>query len=59
MAHDPTLSERQARDEALMAELRANRGHTDSGQTLVILTITGPRIRHPDLNHHDGGSWCR
>jgi deazaflavin-dependent oxidoreductase (nitroreductase family) len=40
---NPTLSERKARDEAVLAELRANRGRTASGQTLVILTITGSR----------------
>ena len=28
-----------------MAELRTNQGRTGSGQTLVILTVTGPRTR--------------
>jgi deazaflavin-dependent oxidoreductase (nitroreductase family) len=40
---NPTLRERNARDEAVMAELRANRGRTAAGQTLVILTVTGSR----------------
>ena len=43
MPPDPTLSERMARDEAVMTELRANRGRTESGHILVILTITGAR----------------
>ena len=43
MPTDPTLSERNARDQAVLGELRANRGRTASGQTLVILTITGAR----------------
>jgi deazaflavin-dependent oxidoreductase (nitroreductase family) len=36
-------SERQVRDEAVMAELRAGGGRAASGQVLVILAITGAR----------------
>jgi deazaflavin-dependent oxidoreductase (nitroreductase family) len=43
MQPDPTLSERKARDEAVLAELRANRGRTDSGHILIVLTTTGTR----------------
>jgi deazaflavin-dependent oxidoreductase (nitroreductase family) len=38
---DPTAAERRIRDQAVMAELRGHGGRTTSGQTLVILTITG------------------
>ena len=41
MAANPTLSERHARDTAIMDELRSGGGKTSGGQTLVILTITG------------------
>jgi deazaflavin-dependent oxidoreductase (nitroreductase family) len=40
---DLTRTERHARDQAAMAELRRNDGHMESGRTLVILTITGAR----------------
>jgi deazaflavin-dependent oxidoreductase (nitroreductase family) len=43
MEADISLDERHARDEAVMAELRANGGTTSSGQVLVILGITGAR----------------
>lgn len=43
MAADPTSSERRARDQAIMAELRSQGGKTRAGQTLVILTITGAK----------------
>jgi deazaflavin-dependent oxidoreductase (nitroreductase family) len=43
MEGDETLSERQARDERMMAEVRAGGGTTGSGQVLVILAITGAR----------------
>jgi deazaflavin-dependent oxidoreductase (nitroreductase family) len=43
MAADPTFAERQARDHAVMADLRAHEGKTSGGQTLVILTIEGAR----------------
>jgi deazaflavin-dependent oxidoreductase (nitroreductase family) len=38
---DPTTNERHARDDAVMAQLRANAGKLDTGGTLVILTIRG------------------
>jgi deazaflavin-dependent oxidoreductase (nitroreductase family) len=38
---NPTPSERHARDEAVMSELRAQGGQTRTGQTLVILIFTG------------------
>src|SRR5580698_3158582 len=41
MAPDPTTSERNARNESIMTELRAHGGRTTAGVTLVILTITG------------------
>jgi deazaflavin-dependent oxidoreductase (nitroreductase family) len=37
------VSERNARDESVMAELRAQGGRTASGQVLVILTFVGAR----------------
>jgi deazaflavin-dependent oxidoreductase (nitroreductase family) len=40
---DLTLAERNTRDQAVMAELRSHGGRMVSGQTLVILTITGAR----------------
>jgi deazaflavin-dependent oxidoreductase (nitroreductase family) len=43
METDPSVSERQARDEAVMADLRANGGRTAAGQVLVILEITGEK----------------
>jgi deazaflavin-dependent oxidoreductase (nitroreductase family) len=46
MERQPTLSERRARDEAVMADLRANDGKTQGGQVLVILTITGAKSGH-------------
>ena len=36
-----SLDERRARDEPIMAQLRANGGRTDTGMILVILTIKG------------------
>ena len=39
----PTTIERNARNDQIMAEMRANGGRTAGGQTLVILTITGAR----------------
>src|SRR5262245_27605328 len=38
---DLTVAERHTRDHAIMAELRSHGGRLQSGQTLVILTITG------------------
>jgi deazaflavin-dependent oxidoreductase (nitroreductase family) len=46
MAADPTLAERQERDQAVMADLRAHGGKTSGGQILVILTITGAKTGH-------------
>ena len=43
MATDPTTSERNARNESIMTELRAHGGRTTAGVTLVILTITGSK----------------
>jgi deazaflavin-dependent oxidoreductase (nitroreductase family) len=43
MEGDSAVSERHARDEAVMAELRAHGGKTVGGQVLVILAITGMR----------------
>jgi deazaflavin-dependent oxidoreductase (nitroreductase family) len=43
MATDATLNERHARDEAVMADLRANGGKTAGGGVLVILEITGEK----------------
>jgi deazaflavin-dependent oxidoreductase (nitroreductase family) len=37
------MNERKARDESVMAELRAQGGRTSSGQVLVILTFLGAR----------------
>src|SRR5580700_9409317 len=59
METSPTLRERQARDEAVMADLRANAGRTAGGQVLVILEITGEKSgRHlfkPVCVRQDGG----
>ena len=41
MPADPSLSERFARDESMMADLRAHGGKTQAGGVLVILTLTG------------------
>src|ERR1700761_9492360 len=41
MAPDPAAAERNARNDSVMAELRAHGGRTATGQVLVILTITG------------------
>jgi len=49
MAPQLTPEERDARDSAVMAQLRANDGRTDSGQVLVILAIKGKvsgTVRH-------------
>ena len=43
MEGDALVTERHARDEAVMAELWATGGTTSSGQVLVILTVTGAR----------------
>jgi deazaflavin-dependent oxidoreductase (nitroreductase family) len=43
VATNPTTIERNARNEQIMAEMRANGGRTAAGQTLVILTITGAK----------------
>jgi deazaflavin-dependent oxidoreductase (nitroreductase family) len=40
---DLTATERHARDEAVMAELRANHGRMAAGQTLIILSIAGSK----------------
>jgi deazaflavin-dependent oxidoreductase (nitroreductase family) len=40
---DPTVAERHTRDQAVIAALRANGGRMSSGQTLVILIVTGAR----------------
>jgi deazaflavin-dependent oxidoreductase (nitroreductase family) len=40
---DLTAVERHTRDEAVMAELRANGGRTSAGQTLIILSIAGSK----------------
>jgi deazaflavin-dependent oxidoreductase (nitroreductase family) len=40
---DLTVAERHTRDQAVMAELRTSGGRMSSGQTLVILTVTGAR----------------
>ncbi len=58
MEGDPEVSERQARDEAVMAELRAHGGTSGTGQVLVILAVTGPRsgrlIHKPMCVREDG-----
>jgi deazaflavin-dependent oxidoreductase (nitroreductase family) len=58
MATDPTVSDRHARDGAVMAELRANGGKTAGGLVLVILEITGEksgrRIHKPVCVREDG-----
>jgi deazaflavin-dependent oxidoreductase (nitroreductase family) len=42
MSPEPTLSDRRVRDDALIAELRANGGRTAAGNAnLVIITTTG------------------
>jgi deazaflavin-dependent oxidoreductase (nitroreductase family) len=42
MSPEPTLSDRRVRDDALIAELRANGGRTVAGNAnLVIITTTG------------------
>ena len=43
MATALEMSERNARDQSVMAELRAQAGKTASGQVLVILTFVGAR----------------
>jgi deazaflavin-dependent oxidoreductase (nitroreductase family) len=54
-----SLEERRARDEPIMAQLRANGGKTDTGQTLVILAIkgavTGNERDKPVCVRKDGG----
>ena len=43
MADAPTTAERHARDQAMMADLRAHGGRTSAGQVLVILTVVGAK----------------
>ena len=43
MTADPAVSERNARNELVMAELREQGGRTAAGQALVILITTGAR----------------
>jgi deazaflavin-dependent oxidoreductase (nitroreductase family) len=43
MTTNLTTSERRARDDAIMADLRAHGGKTQAGQVLVILRITGAK----------------
>jgi len=43
MATDRTTLERRARDEAVLAELRANGGRRSDGEPLVVLHTTGAR----------------
>jgi F420H(2)-dependent quinone reductase len=40
---NPTISERKARDDAIMADLRAHGGKTEAGLILVILRIAGAK----------------
>jgi deazaflavin-dependent oxidoreductase (nitroreductase family) len=40
---DLTTAERHARDETVIADLRAHEGKTSSGQALIILEVTGAR----------------
>jgi deazaflavin-dependent oxidoreductase (nitroreductase family) len=51
-------TQRHARDESVMAELRAHSGRTATGQVLVILTITGAktgrRLDKPVCVREDG-----
>ena len=58
MAADLTVSEHQARDQAIMVELRANGGKTKGGQRLIILTIegatTGRKHQKPVCVREDG-----
>jgi deazaflavin-dependent oxidoreductase (nitroreductase family) len=58
MEGDLAVDERHARDEAVMAELRAAGGTSSAGQVLVILGITGAksgrRIYKPMCVREDG-----
>jgi deazaflavin-dependent oxidoreductase (nitroreductase family) len=58
VATDRTTSERHARNELIMTELRSLEGRTEAGQVLVVLTIagakTGRRRDYPVCVREDG-----
>lgn len=58
MEGDLAVNERQARDEAVMAELRAAGGTTSNGLVLVIVVVIGPRtgrrVHKPMCVREDG-----